>query len=86
MFNCIVKLNQVFCLTKIIFASLEGSRIDNSENQPQNERWQTVDEEKLAPLKEFIALKGNNLLCSPPSYLCSFIKKAQHSGCRISYK
>ena len=36
--------------------------------QPVEERYQTVDEVKLGPLKEFIMLGGNGLLSSDLMY------------------
>ena len=38
--------------------------------QPVEERYQTVDEDKLEPLKEFITLGGNGLLSSVFVIVC----------------
>ena len=41
-----------------------GSSVTKASYQPEEERYQRVDEDKLAPLKEFIVLGGNVLLSS----------------------
>ena len=40
------------------------SSIAEDSCQPVEERYRTVDEDKLAPLKEFIVLGGNVILSS----------------------